>query len=469
MVDDPDRRSVLRSGVALCAVAVGGCLGLDDGDSPDDTDGAPTESTDTGSTPPVNESDDASDTGGNESDGDGSGESEDSGDDDSDADEPDGEEDPDGEEPEAEPDPVESWQQFQYDAQNTGSVPAPEVTEPTTAWSFQADTRIQSAPLVHRDQVFIADRSGTAYKLDMDGTEVWRTSIGGSPVRASGVVTDDRFVVPHEQGVVGLRLLDGTVEWRIETNPEEGLTTAGQPTHLTMADGTFVFGNHNEKLHAYDVATGEKQWTHRADRNSNRFTRTPAIADGSVYISDSGQEIMRLDLQTGEKTRIHEPRGYYIWSPLLYADGTIVAGTSVGRESDGIRAFEVTEAGYAVEQWHFDYELEISMGMAVRDDNLIAVPIPTWQEDGEILSIDLETGDLNWRLSPRDPWGSRPIASGDSIYYGDVTGYFRAVGLDGTLRWEMEAPEQTYPFGAVANDGVIFVSNEGLVQYVVDQ
>lgn len=86
--------------------------------------------------------------------------------------------------------------------------------------------------------------------------------------------------------------------------------------------------------------------------------------------------------------------------------------------------------------------------------------------DDELLSLDIETGELKWKYASawkkeRHLFSSTPAVSGDTVYFGGRDGTVYALNrLNGKLRWKTAIGDRVSTSIAVAN-GVIAGTNDG--------
>jgi len=450
MADDPDRRSVLRSGVALCVGAVGGCLGIGDGD--DGSDDAVAESdSDNGSTPPENETDPGG--GENETDGSESGDGQSAGEDDSDSEDEQSGEDGSGQEGdgEEEPETVERWPMLQYDAQNTGAVPAPEIREPKRDWVFEMDPIIEDYPVINGRRLFVPDDQGTVHAINKDGEEIWTTTVTDDIIRGALALWDDLLLVPHTGAISALDTVTGTVEWE-ENVPRH-------PGDLTVADDEVVFGNgRGDQIRAHDPRTGELLWTF--DDHNKDFRVAPAIDGDYAYYPDAHREIFKIDMETGEKFTAHRPQTYALESPVTVSDDWLFAGGP-----RGVWAYSPTESHLFQEEWHVTTSGPVETPLAVSDGLLFTMT------DGDgvvtLYAINVEEGTIEWETLVDGGGRTVPIVAGDLVYYSDEGRYYRAAEkYTGERSWRFEAAGFGIDWSLATDERVFFVGTDGIIEAV---
>lgn len=190
-------------------------------------------------------------------------------------------------------------------------------------WTEPLPGRVEDAPAVRGDGVFVAAGSAL-YRLDVaDGSEVWRRDVGsvalgpsatdaGLLVAADGDLavhdadTGDRLRAlvgydgePHgvavadgtaywltDEHLAAVDLADGTEEWRLDAEGcQEGLCvgreTVVAPVRYDELDLEVAW----PAVVAFDRDTGDVRWYHNLDGFDVTFTTPPALVDGAVYVA----------------------------------------------------------------------------------------------------------------------------------------------------------------------------------------
>lgn len=241
---------------------------------------------------------------------------------------------------------------------------------------YAADDMLSEAPAVVGEVVYVSD-GGSLFALDADaGTESWRTDVFGADT--------------YDQTLSGAAVADGTV-------------------YLTgyryqSADSN---GNHND-VGAQLVAVGTENGSveFRTDLGSERLTRTPAVADGTVFVPS-----------------------------LLWAvdtdDGTI--------------------------QWKGDEELRASL--SVGDETVYATTESHDESAQAVVSLDAATGDEQWRVPLRTPQlyaGPGAVAVVDeTVYAADRAGYVYALSAKSDC-WRSSLSTEAHN-GTTVDAGTAFV------------
>jgi outer membrane protein assembly factor BamB len=222
----------------------------------------------------------------------------------------------------------------------------------------------ESSPLVAGGLVYLADRTGRVFALDVQTGKtrwIYRTAgaVKSSPTLAGGRI----FVGGYDGHVYALDARTGGREWRASAQPRLGAlgrfystpTAAYDRVYIGSTDGKvysfgagsgrlrwsrttggYVYaspavwrqlvlvGSYDHVFYAFDAATGRVRWTFRAN---GRISGAASVIDGVVYFSTFGLRTYALAAATGRLIWTW-PDGEY--SPVI-TDGRRIYLTGRGR------------------------------------------------------------------------------------------------------------------------------------------
>lgn len=237
-------------------------------------------------------------------------------------------------------------------------------------------------------------------------------------------------------GVVGGRTLPALVD---------GATTV---TTTTSDWPTFQYDAANSGFHP--DTTGPKEdvgirWKQTLTETGNWVLREgPAIANETIYVGDSSQNVYALDRASGEQQWKFETTGSMASTPAVVDERVFFA-------TEG--EFHALDASTGNELWSFDY------GVAGLQFNS-----PTVADDrvffangtgGTLFALDAETGTEQWRFETPDASTSTPAVVDDTVYFASYDDNLYALDAStGTEIWSYET-EGNVSTPAVA-DGVVY-------------
>lgn len=168
-------------------------------------------------------------------------------------------------------------------------------------------------PAVSDGTVFATAWPGrvTAFRADT-GERQWHRDVEEQTVLPP-VATPEGVVVPNRTSVQLRDRADGSVLWNRDL---DGNAVESTPA---VADGTIFVTDERTSLHALDLATGETQWTAPFEGHS-----APVVADGCVYVVDSQVSLVAFDAATGAKRFEYRPSEVPL-SPPIVGDGRLYA------------------------------------------------------------------------------------------------------------------------------------------------
>ena len=181
----------------------------------------------------------------------------------------------------------------------------------------------------------------TAWDRDT-GAQVWQltndqtTGVNGSPV----IVDNTLYVVDAADEVSALDLGTGTVQWKVQLDPQGftwGNAIAGTPA---VSGHVIVVPTLYGDLVGLDIAGGRQLWRHGTQPSPIRTTHyrgagmagyeaSPVITGTAVWAADTAGVVVALDLETGRELW-RTPLGAPVLASLAVADGWLVASTYDG-------------------------------------------------------------------------------------------------------------------------------------------
>ncbi|MGB3944430.1 MAG: PQQ-binding-like beta-propeller repeat protein, partial [Methanothrix sp.] len=178
---------------------------------------------------------------------------------------------------------------------------------------------IASSPLVLEEGVLVtAFSSGTLFRLDLDGDEVWSLSTGRTDPYASPASRDGKvYFAGGDPALYSVDLSSGTPLWKLPT--EAPITSTP-----SVAYGSVFFAT-RDALVAVDAATGDELW-----KEPMRGTiSSPAVSRGRVYVGSDDATLDCRDALDGEliwRTEVDSP----VRSSPLVAGGLVYFGSYQG-------------------------------------------------------------------------------------------------------------------------------------------
>jgi outer membrane protein assembly factor BamB len=297
--------------------------------------------------------------------------------------------------------------------------------------SVKPQTTMHVTPLPGGGQWVTLSRSGTTYP-DADFS---------NPLVAEGLLF---FSLELDTGhLVALDLATGQRKWTFKVE-RQSLTMPA------VAAGRVYVGSLDGVLHVLDAATGQEAWQFTVKNHGYGFD-SPIVADGVVYFDtlnkDYKGELYALDIQTRQPRWVFQEK-MYLSSPAVGPD-TIYIGTS----TDFLVALDIKTGR---EKWRVKAKASVP---ALVDGTV-------YFSDGKKLSaVDAETGKLKWSASANGNVGAALAVAEDTIWY---TGWYDSLyavdAQTGREKWKFKTklPCATPNFAG----GVVYVGGSDV--YAVD-
>jgi outer membrane protein assembly factor BamB len=301
-------------------------------------------------------------------------------------------------------------------------------------------------------------------------TVAWRRDIGAGSSKTrqvmAPVVADQGrvFTLDGEATVTAVDSSSGSVAWKVSVKPDEqefkrglfdfGLggssTGGGFGGGVAVGEGKVFISSGYRTVTAVDQATGAVLWTTPVDVPIHG---APTVAGGRVYVVDVENQMMALDVNTGQQVwayrGIPEPaRIMRASSPAVTGD-TVIAPFSSG-ELVALRA----STGQPVWQQVLSNTSRTSALSEIRD--IAGRPVVSRgvayaiSHSGQMSAIDVRTGQPKWELPVAGV--NAPLPVGDVVYVVSKAGELTVVNREtGQVYWTRDLNE-----GRVRQEGGFF-------------
>lgn len=268
--------------------------------------------------------------------------------------------------------------------------------------------------------------------------------------------------------VYGVNLKDGSEVWRFSDEDDNKALYYAMP--VITPDGLLIVGSASGKYNLYaidpqDIIKGEKTnspakaWTFTGA--DGPWVAAPLVVGDLLFAPNSDGNLYVLDLSDGQSqkqpVKVVELGGQLWGQPVT--DGEQVFVTSLDHS-----VFAVDVETYNV-TWHTDMSAAIPGGATIGSDGTLYVGSLASQLE----QIDPETGKHQPVLDAKDWIWSAPAISGDSLYFGDVSGNFYSFNsADAKLDWSIQ-PDGPITAGALFHNDLIVIATESGWIYAVDK
>jgi eukaryotic-like serine/threonine-protein kinase len=195
------------------------------------------------------------------------------------------------------------------------------------SWVAAAHTGSTSVSAAEGNTIYYVIDGGLLFSMDAKtGRENWRITtehnfhdsslvLDHGTLYATGQAWDIRG--PGNADLLAIDALTGKEKWRFAG---DGMTTA------PIVSGNKVYFTAGESLFAFDAQSGVKLW--EVDRSAT-ISHAPALADGIIYLSNSGSHIYAIAADTGQVIWTGDAP-CQISGALTIADGALFFGCDDG-------------------------------------------------------------------------------------------------------------------------------------------
>lgn len=380
--------------------------------------------------------------------------------------------------------PVTSWPTFRGDRYNTGFARgvSPTASDPTVAWTYEADGPFWGSPIVADGTVYIGSTDNSVYALDADtGDEQWsfptQHRVEGTPAYADGAI----YVGSYDKHLYAIDADSGDGRWsrnfdgliRGSPTPRDGSIFVGVGCH-NLACGWYADDADVPKngwIYSLDAASGETNWRYEVGQE---VVSTPAVTDDLVYVGASDGTLYALAPDSGEVEWTYETRDM-IWSSPAVAFGTVYV-------TDWNGNVHAVDAATGERDWLADTAGRYISGSVAVDEEAVYVghtPYNTMDDPttnyAKVFRYDRVSGEEDWSFETSAlEVGSSPVLTGDRLYVGshrqkpgDGVGV-HALTTDGDEEWFMEIDGRGVGSSPALVDGTLYFGGTDGRVYAVE-
>jgi outer membrane protein assembly factor BamB len=308
------------------------------------------------------------------------------------------------------------WTKFHYDLASTGFNPHETILSPSTVgglqlkWAFYTRWAVVASPAVVDGVAYVANHAGHVFAIDVaTGTQIW-TAI-----------------------------------------------TAKYPSDITVSAGlVFIGSGHNERLYAFDAATGALRWYFQADTEVS----SPIVVGDTVYVGTAFSHLYALRASDGtlkwESTFLGE-----IDTGLAAANGHLYAGDGI---AGCVRSFSQRTGKV---QW-----MKGLNGTVPGTPTVAGGRVFVGARNHNFYALDDRTGAILWSGDLGDDSFSSAAAAYGLAYIGSQDGAVYAFPQDCTdpcaPTWTFQTGNEIVNESPVVANGVVYMGSKDNVIYALD-
>ena len=274
------------------------------------------------------------------------------------------------------------------------------------------------------------NRAYSTCEIPLNLQLLWSTQVD-TITRNALIVANGRAYVPGDTSLHCLDAETGTLLWSYHA----ANILNGTPAYR---DGRVFLGDKAGILHCIDADTGERIWTRQIDENPGGFSSL-LVADRKIYVNTGARRaICCIDTETGSIVWEHDAGQKYLGTrtpKMAYVDGLLYVPTS----EDGVYCMDACTGDVI---WHNDSMfLRNCRCRPIVTENVICV-----STIGNVFGLASDTGDIIWSFYTGSPYVPKVSSDGIYIYFGIYDGPFAGdlVSLDirtGELNWQVPIGE----------------------------
>jgi quinohemoprotein ethanol dehydrogenase len=300
---------------------------------------------------------------------------------------------------------------------------------------------------------------------------------GANWITNGGNLTNDRFSTLDEINTENVQELKG--DWMTKIGKEATAAKFSAEGQALEYEGTIYISDGGDNVYAMDSGTGEILWTYKPHLPPDPLgeviccgwdSRGVAIGDGMVYVSQLNGDQVALDQETGKvkwSTPVVKPgSGYSITSAPLYYNGRVYVGGSGGEY--GVRGrLTALDAKTGKLDWRF-YTVPSPQEIG---GNTWPKGTDAYKHGGAAIwntpTVDPKLNELYFSTSNASPGSAGQVRKGENLFTASI------VALDaetGKYKWHyQEVHHDLWDFDAPSPTVLVDGEMEGKMQEAIAQ
>jgi outer membrane protein assembly factor BamB len=270
-----------------------------------------------------------------------------------------------------------------------------------------------------------------------------------------GLAANDQLVfVANNPHIYAVNLVDGTEAWRFPEKASARTTFFADP--VLTPDGQLLAASYDKNLYSLDPTNGTQNWVFSGAKDL--LIASPLVTEQGIFQVSADGNLYALDFE-GNQVWMFETGGPVWARPTAEADCSCLFVASMDHSVYAVNAV----TGELI--WKSADLDGAIVGSPAFDPNGSLI-VGTF--GSEIISLDGETGAINWRI-PTEGWvWSGGVYNQGAFYIGDLQGYFYSLdATTGTQNWRIQ------PGGSIIGSPLLlgdrlYISTENDTVFVVN-
>ncbi|MCW4010220.1 MAG: PQQ-binding-like beta-propeller repeat protein [Candidatus Bathyarchaeota archaeon] len=348
------------------------------------------------------------------------------------------------------------WNMYRRDAQHT-AVGQSGPTNLTLTWAFATSGAVASSPSAVDGRIYVGSQDNFVYCLDArSGSLVWKFKTGDRIESSPAVFNGSVYIVSDDGYLYSLNATDGNSLWtRYIGSDFPAVLASAQKTRSSpvVVKGRVYVGSMDSNLYCIDAQTGNVIWKYLT---SGFITSSPAVADGSVYVS----------LQEAVEGALYkiDTDGFLVWRIPLLNQGSssssqmysspVVSGTTVFVSSSSMLYKVDGASGYIV--WTYrNPEGDFLVGSPVCVNNKLFLI-----DNSFVVCLDASSSLVVWKAFIGPEFSVSPTYADGKLYVASGMRAFYVLNASDGERLSWFVPSSNFWSSPTIYEGRVYVGNQ---------
>lgn len=344
-----------------------------------------------------------------------------------------------------------SWKIYRGDAQLSGRSDSKIASSYQLAWTFVADDKIKSSPVISDSLVYITSIDGRLQAVNLHTGQLDWVFTSEYGFEAPPLVIGDQVLVGSLEGrLFAIDKMTGSRNWDYLS---EGQIVGSVNSLVNVSDDEklIFFGSYDNYLYCLEARSGTLKWRYETTHFING---TPATDGKTIFFGGCDGILHFLDINTGTERNAVNLEYYIAGSPALIEDRLFIG------HYGGV-LFCIDMSGNIIWQ-HGDSDNSAPIVASPAVDEIRVI---YGARDFNVYCLNRNTGKPIWTFKTQGNIdGSAVIGNNGKVVFGSGDGYLYIVDLlDGSLIWSTDLGTPIISSPALIDDYLLITSQAGVL------
>lgn len=342
------------------------------------------------------------------------------------------------------------WKLFRGNSELSGYTSKTLPKNPVLKWSYKADMRTVSSPIVSNGTTYWCNKRGKISGIDINGKLVFEFDME-TAVEATPIIFDSILYIGRIDGIMtAISLTQKKIVWTYETMGQ----LSAPPNIMNFGNRkAVVFGSYDNFLYCVDAENGKLL---NKFESGYYLNGAAALWKNHVVFGGCDAYLRVINCETSKETDTLKLNTYIPCSPAISGNFGFI-----GDHSGNIYEFELENGKIKSHKKIFTQANENASFVSVPAVSKDAIYFYT--DERNLTAIDRKDGKTLWKVMLKGDVGeSAPVVCNDKIIVCTKTGIVSIFDTKtGNLLWDYDTGEQIIGSPAIIKDHFLILTSKG--------